>query len=64
MSKYMVTHEPHTGGERMEDVEANNIKTIEAGDSHFLAFEWVAGNGTETRLVLPADTIRRIEQVG
>jgi hypothetical protein len=65
MSKYRVTHSPPGSVDATdEEVEANVVRPIDAGDSHFLAFIWVDITGDDDiRLILPASTVYRIEKV-
>jgi hypothetical protein len=65
MSKYKVTHSPPGSVDTVdEEVEANAVRPINAGDTHFIAFVQMGpGEAEDTRLVLPADTIYRVEKI-
>jgi hypothetical protein len=66
MSKYRVTHSPPGSVDTVdEEVEANAVRPIDAGDSHFLAFVQLdPGAAEDARLLLPAATIYRVEKIG
>ena len=64
MSKYKVTHKPIDDMDHViEDVDANAIRPIDAGNAHFLAFVWESSAADDVRLILPAGTVHRVEKV-
>jgi hypothetical protein len=55
-----VTHQPDESRQPLtDDVDANGVQPLDAGDRHFLVFSW----NEEPRLVLPADTVLKVETV-
>jgi hypothetical protein len=64
MSKYTITHKPIGATDSIdEEVEANAVSTIDAGNAHFLAFVWRSELNDDVRLAIPATTVHRVEKI-
>jgi hypothetical protein len=59
-----ISHQAETGQARTEDIDANVVRLLSAGDRHFLTFVLADTQGYEDlRLLLPADTVYRVEKI-